>query len=63
MVGFFTPISGGDHSSTRFPVVEFFDNYFDFSDKKLKVITAGASSHYLVYEFESRANKISKFLI
>ena len=60
-ISFFTPIISGDHPSTRFPLVEFFDNYFDSSEKKLKVIKAIDPARFMVCEVDYTANKITNF--
>ena len=61
-ISFFTPITGGGYPATHFPVVEFFDDYFDLSEKKLKVITAIDSTQYRVCEVDHTANQIANLL-
>ncbi len=61
-ISFFAPIAGGGYPSTHFPVVEFFDDYFDLSEKKLKVITAIDSTQYRVCEVDHTANQIANLL-
>ena len=61
-IGFFTPITSGGSPSTHFPVVEFFDDYFDLSSKKLKVITAIDSTQYRVSEVDHTASQVVNLL-